>query len=264
MEKKFPEMQIKLPISMKYFAFGSILRNICGFQKLSNTQELRDPVTNVLKRHSLSIIYDSDASSYVAPANMTKTRINYDPVGIGKRYDDDAIIPLPHFPPNFVDIDNDQYIKKLRLWHFPRIPTIDGKGNDFLALIKTKEGDITYDFLTIKSQYALNPCNAGDIFLFSDNNVVLGTLIGNYLSELICQIPCPVYGFGWGNLEKDPTKTMDLETGSIILSHEPNQKEFSLLTETMLQDFNVNPRNAFGDLVQIPAINMEFIIKRFR
>ena len=261
----FPEMQIKIPLSMKYIAFGSILRNICGFQKVSNTKEKAASHDDAEIRPSLSITYDADANSYVAPATLKKVRIKYDPHdGPDRRHDDDAIIATPHFPKNFIDIPRNEWYKNLRLWTFPHIPMINGKEQNFEALLKTEAGNNAYDYLTIKSQYALNPSNAGDIFLFSDNKIVLGTHIGNYLSQLICQVPCPVYGFGYANLEVYQNKTMDLKNGSPILTYEPNQKEFALITESRLRDFNINPRNAFGDLVQLPFINMEFIIKRFK
>ena len=216
-------------------------------------------------RPSLSIIYDADANSYVAPATLKKVTIKYDPNDpADNKEDKDAIIATPHFPQNFVDIPTADYYKTVRLWSFPHIPIIDGKEQNFEAFLDTQAGNSAYDYLTIKSQYALNPSNAGDIFLFSDNSIVSGTHIGNYLSPLICQIPCPVYGFGYANLEPDQNKTMDLKNGSPIITYEPNQKEFMLITESRLRDFNINPRNAFRDLVELPFIKMEFIIKRFK
>ena len=261
----FPEMQIKIPLSIKYLAFGSILRNICGFQKISNTKQKNASSEDPEIRPSLSIIYDADANSYVAPATLKKITIKYDPNDpADNKEDKDAIIATPHFPQNFLDIPIADRYKTVRLWSFPRIPMIDGKERNFEAFLDTQAGNNEYDYLTIKSQYALNPSNAGDIFLFSDNSIVSGTHIGNYLSPLICQIPCPVYGFGYANLDNNSTKTMDLKNGSPIITYEPNQKEFMLITESRLRDFNINPRNAFRDLVQLPFIKMEFIIKRFK
>ena len=94
--------------------------------------------------------------------------------------------------------------------------------------MQTEAGNSTYDYLTIKSQYSVDPLNAGDIFLYSQSNVTTPVHIGNYLSPLVAQLPAPKFGFGYSNLEKDENKTVDIQTGQLLMECVPVQKEFYL------------------------------------
>ena len=42
---KYVVMEVKVPFSVQYIAFGSILKNICGFQTLSKTPAIINPTT---------------------------------------------------------------------------------------------------------------------------------------------------------------------------------------------------------------------------
>ena len=88
--------------------------------------------------------------------------------------------------------------------------------------------------------------------------------IGNFQSPLMLQSPAPVYGYGLSNLEQDSTKTVEIAEGSIQLEYTPEQLEFKTLTTNELLNFNLDPRNAYGDRVHIPYTILEFLIKRVR
>ena len=150
-------------------------------------------------------------------------------------------------------------------WFFPRIPTIDGKDDDFKAFLFDKKGDEKYDCLYINAQNPLNHLNAGDIFYYtSQDSLLKWTHIGNFQSPLVAQSPSPVYGYGLSNLTTDSTKTAEIDEGTIHVDYTPEQLEFKTLTTNELLNFNVDPRNAYGDKVHIPYTIMEFLIKRVR
>ena len=250
---KYIVMEIKVPLPVQYIAFGSILKNICGFQTLSKTKPIINPTTKKQERRSLSIIYNARQNAIIAPAKVEKVNI---------AGDTNAYIATPHFPTGNITMTS----KKLyhQLWSFPKIPIINGVENDFKAFIINQGGNKAYDFLTIQGQNPINPINAGDIFFYTSTTLIKWTHIGNYQSPLIAHTPCPVYGFGKKNLEKDPTKTVDIETGTIQLAFEPDQLEYHTITEERLRNFNVDPRNAYGDRLQIPITMFDFSIKRVR
>eukprot|EP00112_Aurelia_sp_Birch-Aquarium-sp1_P015997 Seg3589.2 transcript_id=Seg3589.2/GoldUCD/mRNA.D3Y31 product="hypothetical protein" protein_id=Seg3589.2/GoldUCD/D3Y31 len=256
---RYVEMTIKIPLSVKYIAFGSILRNICGFQKICNTPPIMKEAA--LERHSLDIIYNADANSYYAPAKITKFS-SKDPQH--KDPDNNAIIATPYYPTGDDYYASGKNQHDYRLWSFPKIPRIDGSERNFTALLTTEAGNSAYDFITIKSQYPLNPLNSGDIFMYSQSKITTDTHIGNFLSQILAHVPSPVFGFGYANLEDDPTTIVDSDSGELFLEHIPVQKEFYPLTSGLLNNFNVNPRNAFRDKVILPFVKMEFLIKRFK
>ena len=259
---KFVIMEIKVPLSLQYIAFGSILKNICGFQTLSKTPEVIDTSNNnTITRGKLSIIYNARQNSFIAPGKVEKIQI--DDATTKWKTDKDAIIISPQWKEN--NITNADRKLNYHLWLFPKIPVINGKENDFKALITTESGNSQYDFFTLQGQNPINPLNAGDIFFYSSSTLIKWTHIGNYQSPLIAHTPAPVYGFGLSNLEaNDPTKTVELDSGVIQIEFECDQIEYNTITESSLTNFNVDPRNAYGDRVQIPLTMMDFSIKRVR
>ena len=107
--------------------------------------------------------------------------------------------------------------------------------------------------------------NAGDIFYYTcQDSLLKWTHIGNFQSPLVTQSPSPVYGYGLSNLTTDSTKTAEIDEGTIHVDSTPEQLEFKTLTTNELLNFNVDPRNAYGDKVHIPYTIMEFLIKRVR
>ena len=125
--------------------------------------------------------------------------------------------------------------------------------------------DKKYDYLYINAQNPLNHLNAGDIFYYtSQDSLLKWTHIGNFQSPLVTQSPSPVYGYGLSNLTTDSTKTAEIDEGTIHVDYTPEQLGFKTLTTNELLNFNVDPRNAYGDKVHIPYTIMEFLIKRVR
>ena len=199
------------------------------------------------------MIYNARQNVIIAPGKVEKITIGSDV---------NAFIATPDFPTGNITSLNQKM--NYQLWSFPKIPIINGKENDYEALVTTESGNKAYDFLTIQGQNPINPINAGDIYFYTSGTLVKWTHIGNYQSPLIAQTPCPTYGFGKKNLETDPTTTVDIETGSIQLAFEADQLEYSTITEDRLRNFNVDPRNAYGDRLQIPITMFDFSIKRVR
>ena len=129
----------------------------------------------------------------------------------------------------------------------------------------TKKGDDKYDYFYINAQNPINHLNTGDIFYYtSQGSLVKWTHIGNFQSPLMLQSPAPVYGYGLSSLERGSTKTVEIAEGSIQLEYTPEQLEFKTLTTNELLNFNLGPRNAYGDRVHIPYTILEFLIKRVR
>ena len=151
------------------------------------------------------------------------------------------------------------------LWFFPKVPSIDGKDNDFKAFLLDKKGDDEYDYFYINAQNPVNHLNAGGIFYYAgQDSLVKWTHIGNFQSPLLVQSPAPVYGYGLSNLENDSTKTVEIDEGSIHLEYTPEQLEFKTLTTNELLNFNLDPRNAYGDRVHVLYTIIGFLIKRVK
>ena len=105
----------------------------------------------------------------------------------------------------------------------------------------------------------MNHLNAGDIFYYTgQDSLVKWTHIGNFQSPLLAHSPSSVYGYGLSNLESDSTKTAEIVEGTIQIEYAPEQLEFKTLTTNESSNFNLDPRNAYGDRVHIPYTIMEF------
>ena len=258
-------MQAKVPLSVVYIAMGSILANICGYQKIGKTKPIaKNDAINQPGRQSLSIIYNSYANVSISTAKFHYFRA-FDPnrlANIRNDHTNGSFVVTP-----YCDETGkwDRTIRDKALWLFPKTPTIDGKENDFKAFMLDKKGDDKYDYFYINAQNPINHLNAGDIFYYtSQDSLVKWTHIGNFQSPLMLQSPAPVYGYGLSILEQDSTKTVEIAEGSIQLEYTPEQLEFKTLTTNELLNFNLDPRNAYGDRVHIPYTILEFLIKRVR
>ena len=257
---KYIRMQAKVPLSVVYIAMGSILCNICGYQKIGKTKPvIANSAINQPGRKPLSIIYNSYDNVSVSPCKMTSFTAK-DPRRSGAAQNSaHSFYATPAYPQRYAG--NGQEC----MCFFPKIPTIDGKDNDFKAFLFDKKGDEKYDYLYINAQNPLNHLNAGDIFYYtSQDSLLKWTHIGNFQSPLVTQSPSPVYGYGLSNLTTDSTKTAEIDEGTIHVDYTPEQLEFKTLTTNELLNFNVDPRNAYGDKVHIPYTIMEFLIKRVR
>eukprot|EP00112_Aurelia_sp_Birch-Aquarium-sp1_P012505 Seg2628.13 transcript_id=Seg2628.13/GoldUCD/mRNA.D3Y31 product="hypothetical protein" protein_id=Seg2628.13/GoldUCD/D3Y31 len=248
---KFITMDVRIPLSVQYIAFGSILKTICGFETLSKTPPV--VVNNVIKRRALSIIYNARQNAFISPASIEKITVTD---LVSKNVDKDFIIATPNYniAVNTIPKDITQRHAKFYQWSFPQIPPIDGVENDYKSLLTTKSADSTYDYIRIESQHPLNPYNAGDTHLYTTSTFLKWTHIGNHESPLVATIPTPVYGFGLANLELNKSKTVDIADAAIQLEYEMPQLEFKTIVEGSLVNFNINPRNAYGDRVQIPTL----------
>ena len=257
---KYIRMQAKVPLSVVYIAMGSILCNICGYQKIGKTKPvIANSAINQAGRKPLSIIYNSYDNVSVSPCKPTYFTAT-DPRRSGAaRNATHSYYATPDYPQKWHGGWREC------MWFFPMIPTIDGKDNDFKAFLFDKKGDEKYDYLYINAQNPLNHLNAGEIFYYtSQDSLLQWTHIGNFQSPLVTQSPSPVYGYGLSNLTTDSTKTAEIDEGTIHVDYTPEQLEFKTLTTNELLNFNVDPRNAYGDKVHIPYTIMEFLIKRVR
>ena len=256
---KYIRMQAKVPLSVVYIATGSILANICGYQKIGKTKIVTaDKAANRPGRQSLSIIYNSYDNAFTSPAKLTHSTATDPNRPTSTRTDAGAFYATPYHPQT--NPDSDGY-----LWLFPKIPIIDGKDNNFKAFLFDEKGDDKYDYLYINAQNPVNHLNAGDIFYYTgQDSLVKWRHIGNFQSPLLVQSPAPVYGYGLSNLENDSTKTAEIVEGSIHLEYTTEQLEFKTLTTNELLSFDLDPRNTYGDRVHIPYTIMKFLIKRVK
>eukprot|EP00112_Aurelia_sp_Birch-Aquarium-sp1_P015909 Seg3562.13 transcript_id=Seg3562.13/GoldUCD/mRNA.D3Y31 product="hypothetical protein" protein_id=Seg3562.13/GoldUCD/D3Y31 len=260
---KFAEMAVNVPLSVRYIAMGHIIRNICGFDEVCKTLPMyTDATKTVIKRKALSIIYSSDANSFVSPGKIEKFT-----VVDGKNTDNNAIIVTPHYPSdvNMASVTPTTQ-KDYYQWYFPKIPPIKGVEGDYKSLLTTEAKNPLYDFIKITAQHPVNPLNAGDIVFYNTGtSIVEWSHIGNHLSPVICKSPAPVYGFGLSNLTSDPiTHIVDVKSGSLLLEHSNWQLEYKKLTCSHLRNFNVDPRNAYNDRVYLPPCLLTFSVKRFK
>ncbi len=249
-------MEAKIPLSVVYIAMGSILANICGYQKITKTKPIMDTTTtpHTQTRVPLHIIYDSYDNLTILPGKISPSFSQTDNALTPPVTDSACYIAEPHYTNTF---DSNWQ------WYFPKIPVIDGKEHNFKGLFVDKLGDDTYDYLYLKGQHPINNLNAGEIFFYtSQDSFIKWTHIGNYQSPLIMESASPVYGFGLSNLETDRTKTVEIEDGSIHLDYRPTQLKFKTLTTSQLRNFNIDPRNTYFDKVHIPYMIVEFLIKR--
>ena len=257
---KYVTMSVKCPLSLKYIAFGSILRKMCGFQK----KKLTPPVKRSdFQRNELSIIYDSfQHGGLIAPGKIINKSVP-DPVDNTKILD--LTIPTPHFgkfQPTPGPPGTKQYMTDYYLWYFPKTEPINGNNYDYLSLLTTEFGNSKYDYVTIEAENSVNFINADTIFIYSEN-LVENEHIGNYESPILCTIPAPVYGFGYKNLKTESgSTTFVVNDNQLALEYEPDDVLQAKIKENTLVNFYVKVQNSFGDLLFPGKMVLDFLVRK--
>ena len=196
--------------------------------------------TNTVKRNSLNIIYSCVRESYITPCQIVAQSGSLAPIA-PRRWTHDSTAPAP----------GDFY--KTSLWSLPKCQTYR---QDFK----------TYYYLPDFPAYTLSDAvldtiNGDDIFVYT-NVLPITNHIGNHLSPLLVQIPCPAHMFGenriavpYGDLA-DKTRIRENKTWDI------QNPQFSTLSPGVnLDDMMVSVSNSYGDRLHLGVLDIQLIIR---
>ena len=226
--------------STGYLAMGNIMRTIFGFQQIKQTPQILDRNTGGVLRKSLSVVYSHVTDSYVAPCQLVAASSTSAPMA-----------PHPWVHRTGQPVPTTGW-SKTYLWYLPKLDTYSVTSSPDYYYFANKTPKPTL------STSVLNPYNCDDIFLYC--NLLPNTRhIGDHLSPLLAQIPCPSHKMG---LTRDQVALSS--TGGTILSktYEIENPVFSALESGCnLDDMRISVTNSYGDLIYTGILELHLTIR---
>ena len=145
-----------------------------GYTPVGKTRQIMAAGGTTVKRKSLNIIYSCVRESYITPCQIIAHAYALEPIA-PRPWTHDSSAPAPG-----------DFTKTL-LWSLPKLQTYQ---QDFK----------TYYYLPNLPAYTLSDAvldtiNRDDIFVYT-NVLPINNHIGNHLSPLLVQKPCPAHMFG--------------------------------------------------------------------
>ena len=246
----YPKCKIVLPASCMYFAVGSIIRKLWGFNKVQLTETLYDSNnTNTVKRQPLDIICNNFTQSFVTTCRLAKANVT-------------GWVPQMLFGG-----DSDLTFEKDKIGLF-KLPATN-PDNTYLSSIwfydwvQNKTGYFTDGtFLNVPywSQNRVRMFNAGDMYMYGKSVVVPTTHVGNILSPLLTIVPAPNYYFGLSNIDLSMANTNTQGNSLTVTIKRPMYTD--LEKGSNLDDLHVALLNEYGDLLFAGKLIVQFNIRR--
>ena len=244
----YPKCKVILPASCMYFAVGSIIRKLWGFNRVQRTETLYNN-TNTVERQPLDIICNNFTQSFVTTSRLILTR------GSGW-------VPQMLYGGDFVLTYQGD---RLGLFKFPAT----NPENTFLTSaffyewVQNKFGYFSDgNFLNVPywSQNKVRMFNAGDIYIYGKSVVVPTTHVGNILSPLLTIIPTPTYYFGLSNIDLSMASKNNQGNSLTVTIKRPMYTD--LEKGSNLDDLHVALLNEYGDLLFAGKLTVQFNIRR--
>ena len=223
-----------------YIAMGSRMSKIFGYTPVGKTPAITDGTTGTIKRKSLNVMYSCVRQSFISPCQLTAAGTVHAPIA-PRPYTHDSPVPAP------------SSISRTCLWSLPIILHYDITSLNYYYLPKQP--------IPVYSDAILDTINGDDIFVYT--NVLPNiTHIGNHLSPLLVQIPCPAHMFGE---DRFSTPYLDLADKTRIISTKTWNIEnplFSTLSPGVnLDDMLVSVSNSYGDRLHLGVLDIQLIIR---
>ena len=223
-----------------YIALGSRMSKMFGYTPVGKTRQIMEQTTNTVKRKSLNIIYNCVRESYITPCQIVSRTATLAPIA-----------PRPYTHNSFAPAPGD--FTKTILWSLPKFQSYR---QDFK----------TYYYLPDFPAYTLSDAvldtiNGDDIFVYT-NVLPITNHIGNHLSPLLVQIPCPAHMFGENRMAVPYQDLADKTRITVSKTWDIQNPQFSTLSPGVnLDDMVVSVSNSYGDRLHLGVLDIQIIIR---
>ena len=223
-----------------YIALGSKMSKMFGYTHERKTRVLKDPTTGAIKRQALNIIHDNIRESYISPCQLVSRTATLAPIA-PRPYTHESQAPAPS--PTAITYP----------WTLPKLQGYSVNSLNYYYLP---------DWPRIVYSDAVLDTVGGDDILIYTNMLPNITSIGNHLSPLLVQIPCPAHMFGRSRMDipysdlADKTRIMTTHTWEI------ENPQFSTLAPGVnLDDMLVSVANSYGDKLHVGVMDIQIIVR---
>ena len=223
-----------------YMAMGNIMRTIFGLKQIKITPQIVDRVTGTITRKSLSIVCSNITDSYICPSQLVAHSSTTLPMA-----------PHPWVHRTGQPVPTVGWSKTCP-WYLPKLSNYSVTSSPDYYYFSQRVAKATL------STSVLNPYNCDDIFLYC--NLLPNTRhIGNHLSPLLTQIPCPSYKMG---LTRDQVG-LSVSGGTVLSkSYTIENPVFTTLTSgSNLDDMRLNITNSYGDTVYTGILELHITVR---
>ena len=221
-----------------YIALGSRMSKMFGYTPVGKTRHIMEGTT--IKRTSLNIIYSCVRESYITSCQIIARGYALAPVA-PRPWTHDSSAPAPG-----------EFTKTL-LWSLPKVQTYRSDFKTYYYLPDTPAYTL--------SDAVLDTINGDDIFVYT-NMLPITNHIGNHLSPLLVQIPCPAHMFGGNRMDVPYTDLADKTRITMSKTWDIQNPQFSTLSPGVnLDDMVVSVSNSYGDRLHLGVIDMQIIIR---
>ena len=221
-----------------YIALGSRMSKMFGYTPVGKSRHIMEG-TNI-KRTSLDIIYSCVRESYITSCQLVARSYALAPVA-PRAWTHNSSAPAPG-----------DFTKTL-LWSLPKIETYRSDFKTYFYLPDTPAYTL--------SDAVLDTINGDDIFVYT-NVLPITNHIGNHLSPLLVQIPCPAHMFGENRMAVPYKDLADKTRITISKTWDIQNPQFSTLSPGVnLDDMVVSVSNSYGDRLHLGVIDIQIIIR---
>ena len=221
-----------------YIALGSRMSKMFGYTPVGKTRQILEGTS--VKRTSLNIVYNCVRESYITPCQLVARNYTLAPVA-PRPWTHNSSAPAPG-----------EYSKTL-LWSLPKLQTYRDDFKTYYYLPDTPAYTL--------SDAALDTINGDDIFVYT-NVLPITNHIGNHLSPLLVQIPCPAHMFGETRMNVPYKDLADKTRITMSKTWDIQNPQFSTLSPGVnLDDMVVSVSNSYGDRLHLGVIDMQIIIR---
>ena len=223
-----------------YIALGSKMSNMFGFTHEKKTRKLMDMTTGTVKRQALNIIYDNIRESYISPCQIVSRTATLAPIA-PRPYTHESHAPAPSSS------------TKTYPWTLPKLESYTPNSLNYYYL--------PHGPRVVYSDAILDTVGGDDVLIYT-NMLPNITSIGNHLSPLLVQIPCPAHMFGRNRMDipyndlADKTRIMTTHTWEI-----ENPQFSTLVPGVNLDDMLVSVSNSYGDKLHLGVMDIQITVR---
>ena len=193
-----------------------------------------------MTRQALNIIYDNIRESYISPCQLVSRTATLAPIA-PRPYTHESQAPAPS--PTAITYP----------WTLPKLQSYTVNSLNYYYLPDWPR--IVY------SDTILDTVGGDDILIYTNMPPNI-TSIGNHLSPLLVQIPCPAHMFGRSRMDIPYTDLADKTRIMTTHTWEIENPQFSTLAPGVnLDDMLVSVANSYGDKLHLGIMDIQIIVR---
>ena len=223
-----------------YVALGSRMSKMFGYTPVGKTRQIMAAGGTIVARKSLNILYSCVRESYITPCQITARSYALAPLA-PRPWTHDSSAPAPG---NFT---------KTLLWSLPKLQAYRHDYQTYYYLPDTPAYTL--------SDAVLDTINGDDVFVYT-NVLPITNHIGNHLSPLLVQIPCPAHMIGENRMAVPYKDLADKTRITVSKTWDVQNPQFSTLSPGVnLDDMLVSVSNSYGDRLHLGVLDIQLIIR---